>query len=241
MRMPLLQILPDEALFFGILYIIAMIGSLLLGVTLVGGTSGDGSNPQTASTLGLLFLVIGALLLCLPIAVMIRVVLIVIGALLMCLPCRMPLLQIAYIGSLLLGGTLGYHSGTSGDGLNPQAFSNLGLSFLVIGALLTCLPIAVIFRDCYRKDPTQAIRVFSIVLGMCAAAIAGSFVGIELDLFIGTVFWQFLFLTTSTITWFSLVGLEDEFAFLATIIVWPFLMYQIYKKSASFVDCRICP
>merc|ERR1719491_856150 len=36
----------------------------------------------------------------------------------------------------------------------------------------------MISRRCYRKDPTQAIRRFSIVLGMWAAAIAGSFVGI---------------------------------------------------------------
>jgi len=201
--------------------------------------------------------------------------------------------------------------------------------WFVFMALLICLPF-------YQKDPTQTIREFSIVVGMWAAAIAGSFVGIysyilllgigkpwalvfgvssslltcfivacrrkrlfienmlhrfyltqiavaliipmlhmfydmqlivalmvapipigvfffiteegqetvrtaELDLFIVSVFWQFLYLTTSTMTWVSLVGLGLGYdnAPLATIIVWPFLLYQIYKKSASFVDWLI--
>jgi len=192
--------------------------------------------------------------------------------------------------------------GTLRNGLNPQAASILGV---------------VMIRGCYRKDPTQTIRGFSIVLGMWAAAIAGSLGGIysyiailgigqpwalvfgvssslltclllacrrktlriqnmlhrfystqlavtlmvvnpipfgiilffdeeqqetvrtaELDLFIGTIFWQFLFLTTSTMTWFNLVGLGLGLFLtcLATIIVWPFLLNFIYKKSASFVD-----
>jgi len=223
---------------------------------------------------------------------------------------------IAMIGFLLLGVSI--MCGTLGNGLNPQAASILGVLLIVIAALLLCLPFAVMIRGCYRKDPTQTVRGFSIVLGMWAAAIAGSFVGIypnlrlgvgqpwalvfgvssslltcfilacrrktlliqnmlhrfydmqivtllvapipfgiimffdeehqetvrtaELDLFIGTVFWQFLFLTTSTMTWYNLVGLGlglgigYDFAFLATIIVWPFLLYHIYKISASFVD-----
>jgi len=221
---------------------------------------------------------------------------------------------IAMCGLLIVG--VGIMCGTLGKGLNPQAASIVGVVLIGIAALLLCLPFAVLIRGCYRKDPTQTIRGFSIVLGMWAAAIAGSFVGIypnvrlgfgqpwafvfggssslltcyllacrlktlriqnmlhrfywtqlavtcmvvnpipfgiilffneeqqetvrtaELDLFIETTLWQFLFLTTSTMTWFNLVGLGLGLflACLATIIVWPFLLYQIYKKSASFVD-----
>jgi len=230
-----------------------------------------------------------------------------------CFRCFSSILYvIAMIGFLLLG--VGIMCGTLGFELNPQAASILGVLLIVIAALLLCLPFAVMIRSCYRKDPTQTVRGFSIVLGMWAAAIAGSFVGIypnlrlgigqpwalvfgvpsslltclilacrrktlliqnmldrfygaqlavtlmvlspvfgimlleretvrtaELDLFIGTIFWQFLFLTTSTMTWFNLVGLELLglglfLACLATIIVWPFLLHHIYKKSASFVD-----
>jgi len=218
------------------------------------------------------------------------------------------------IGFLLLGVSI--MCGTLGNGLTPQAASIVGVVLIGIAALLLCLPFAVMIRRCYRKDPTQTIRGFSIVLGMWAAAIAGSFVGIypnlrlgigqpwalvfgvssslltcfilacrrktlliqnmlhrfyrtqlavtcmvvnpmplgviiffaeeqqetvrtaELDLFIETILWQFLFLTTSTMTWFNLVGLGLGLflACLATIIVWPFLLHYIYKKSASFVD-----
>lgn len=233
-----------------------------------------------------------------------------------CVRCFFGILYlITMIGSLLLG--VNIMCGTLEIGLNPQAASIGGVVLIVIAALLLCLPFAVLIRRCYRKDPTQTIRGFSIVLGMWTAAIAGSFVGIypyiailglsqpwaivfggssslltclllacrlktlriqnmlhrfyrtqlavailvpnpipfgillffaeeqqetvrtaELDLFIGTIFWQFLFLTTSTMTWFNLVGLGLGLflACLATIVVWPFLLHYIYKKSASFVD-----
>jgi len=231
-----------------------------------------------------------------------------------CVSCFFGILYIiAMCGSLIVG--VGIMCGTLGNGLNPQAASQVGEELIVIAALLLCLPFAVLIRSCYRKDPTQTIRGFSIVLGMWAAAIAGSFVGIypnirlgfdqpwalvfgipsslltclllacrlktlriqnmlhrfyrtqlavtcmvvnpmpfgvllffaeeqqetvrtaELDIFIGTIFLQFLFLTTSTMTWFNLVGLGLGLflACLATIIVWPFLLHYIYKKSVSFV------
>jgi len=228
-------------------------------------------------------------------------------------------------GSLLLGvcmmsGSVCNIYGQLGNGLNPQAANIVGLLLIGIAAFLLCLPFAIMIIGCCRRNPTQTIRGFSIVLGMWAAAITGSFVGIysciallglgfgqlpwallfgvpsslltclllacrrktlliqnmlhrldamqlavlllvvgppfgiilffseeeqdtvrtaELDLFIGTIFWQFLFLTTSTMTWFNLWGwIQIDFflACLATITVWPFLMHWLYQKSVSFVD-----
>jgi len=222
---------------------------------------------------------------------------------------------IAMIGSLYVGVII--ICGTPGNGLNPLAANMLGVLLISIGVLLFCLPFAVMIRGCYRKDPTQTIKGFSIVLCMWAAGIVGSFLGIytylailrlgqpcallsgvplsllacfilgcrrkalliqnmlhefywmlvavtvivvnpipfgiilffnektqetvrtaPLVLFIWTVFWQFLFLTTATMTWINLIilsGVNSAWA-LVPLFLWPFLLYRLDKISASFVD-----
>jgi len=340
---------------FCLLYLIAMIGSVYVGVDIICGTPGNGLNPLAANILmsigGLLFYFtflaiirdcyredptltirgfyivlgmwaagnVGCILGIYPYIAIFRLgkpSALVVGVPLYLLACfilgcrRKALLIKNMLGVIII-------CGTPGNGLNPLAANMVGVLLISIGVLLFCLPFAIMIRDCYREDPTQAIRGFYIILGMWAAGIVGSFIGIypyiailrlgqpcalvvgvplsllacfilgcrrkalliqnmlhefysmqvavtimvvnfipfgiilffneerqetvrtaPLGLFIWTVFWQFLFLTTATMTWINLIILSGVYSAwaLVPLFLWPFLLYRLDKISASFVD-----
>lgn len=229
--------------FLFVLYIVAMLGFFTLALCLMNGTTGNGLNPKSANILSLSLPVITALLLYLSIALMIR------------RWYRQNPTQTIRGYSIVLGmwvaAIVGCFIGLYSSYIAILSIGQpLSLLLGVPSSLLACFILA-----CRRKtlliqnmppwfDPIQLeiariVAPFFFLILFFSENTQPTVRIVESDLFIGTVLWQFLFLTTSTMTWLNLltsIKIDLFLACLATILLWPFLMHHLYQKSVSFVD-----
>jgi hypothetical protein len=248
--------------FLGMLYIVAMAGFIFLGVGInMCGTGNisrtaplctliNGLNPQAASILGVLLIVIAALLFCLPFAVLIR-------------GCyrKNPTQTIRGISIVLgmwvaaiVGSFVGIYPYIAQLGIGQPYALLLGVSVSLLACfILACRRKTLLIQNMLQRFDATQLAVTIIVMNPLPFGVIVFFSEKQqetvrtasLALFIWTVFWQFLFFTTATMTWWNLLTLIDVddssanlamFLFLATFFLWPFLLHRLYKKSGSFVD-----
>lgn len=221
-----------------ILYVCVMVGFIFLSVIIE-----TSSSTQLATGISVLSIIIAVLLFCFPIALSIR-------------GCyRKNPTHTTRSFALILGM---WSAATAGSwtGLYPLITMSGKPQALLCGVPLSLLTCVILIRQ--RKKllaNNMLVRFYSFEFAIAFLPIPGGLVffvalfsteqnqetiGIaDLSLFITTTFWQFLFLTTSTMTYFNMLlwfQMDYLIALLPTIFLWPFLLRFFFGVSVRSID-----